>query len=118
MAKRHIDAAYLQICNQYSTMLSEIRELQEEASKGMMAPEILESYEKTMQPIKNSKATWDYFMYLLNMPNRKEKLKGYHKAHVDKIRQFEYRATLDRTLKENEEVLEEMRRIKNSLCEQ
>jgi hypothetical protein len=115
VAKRHVEAAYLQICKQYSDMLAELADFQKEMANNMLPPEAFENFEKTLQPIKNNKAKWDYFMYLLNMPNRKAKQKNYHKAHAAQIRQFDNKASFDRTLKENEEVLKELRKAKESL---
>ena len=77
MAKRHVEEYYNTVCNQWLAMQNELNDFAEEARKGLFPPERLEQIKETIQPIKTNYETLSYIMYLLNMPNRKEKESKY-----------------------------------------
>ena len=58
-------------------MLEGLHQLEVACSEGMVEPERVEQFMKTMQPIKDSFLTMQYVKYLLDKPNKKEKVKRY-----------------------------------------
>lgn len=66
-------------------MLNGLRELEQACSTGMVEPERVERYMKTLQPIKDSFLTIQYIKYLLDKPNKKVKQKKYDKQFSKSI---------------------------------
>lgn len=76
MAKRHIVEYFDKVANQYSEMLSELKDFENECNNNLVEPEQFEQFKKVLEPIKNNYMTWSYVMYLLNLPNRDKKVKS------------------------------------------
>ncbi len=67
-------------------MVEGLHDLEIACSSGMVEPERVEQFMKTMQPIKDSFLTMQYVKYLLDKPNKKYKLNRYEKStkNIDK----------------------------------
>lgn len=106
MAIKHVRQYYNQVCDQYLSLQKEIQELQEEAEKGLIEPERIDQMKAFIEPLKNNYMTLSWIMYLLNMPNRKEKQKAYQKR-LDKFTK-NLNANFDKEsiVKENQKIIE------------
>ena len=76
MAKRHLVEYFDKVAKQYSEMLSELKDFENECNNSMVEPEQFEQFKRVLEPIKNNYMTWSYVMYLLNLPNREKKVKA------------------------------------------
>lgn len=111
MAVKHIKEYYNEVCNQYSEMLSEIRDFEKEASQGLIEPERLDQIKESIKPLMNNYQTLSYIMFLLNKPSRKEKEKRYERQNKKLLRKIEKQFTKDGILKENTEVIDKLTQV-------
>ena len=79
MSKKHFDEYYLRLYSDYVEMVNLLKQLEDECVTGMVAPEKIESYRQALQPIKDSFLTMQFVKYLLDKPNKKDKIKRYEK---------------------------------------
>lgn len=108
MANRHVIDYFNKVAKQYSDMLAEIRDFEEECKKGLIEPERLDEVKKIIEPLKNNYMTWSYVMYLLNLPNRESKVKTYKRRNAKLVSKYK-----NTDLQENEAVLKRLN-AKNS----
>ena len=79
MSIKHFNAYYTELYKNYTDMIEGLHQLEQACSSGMVEPERVDQFMKTMQPIKDSFLTMQYVKYLLDKPNKKEKLNRYEK---------------------------------------
>ena len=108
MAKKHFDAYFNQVADQYVQMLDELRDMEHEVNTGMISPERLENMEKMVAPLKANYLRLAYVKYLLDLPVKKEKQPGYQKRNKQLLKQTEGHTQSD-ILKENTHVIENTR---------
>lgn len=105
MSVKAVKKYYDQICDQYHEMLENIRDLEEEAAKGMVEPERIDRLKDQIAPIKQNYERWSYMMFLLNQPTRKEKQPGYANRNKKFLNNLSENNSLKAVLNENEEAL-------------
>lgn len=105
MAKRHVVEYFDKVAKQYSEMLAELKDFENECNNGLVEPEKFEQFKEILQPLKNNYMMWSYAMYLLNLPNREKKVKTVKRRGKN---------LTDNTLKENNNVLNKLKTINNS----
>lgn len=66
-------------------MLDGLKELEKACSTGMVEPERVENYMRTLQPIKESFLTVQYIKYLIDKPNKKDKQRKYDRQFSKSI---------------------------------
>ena len=76
MAKRHVVEYFEKVAKQYSEMLAELKDFENECNNSLVEPEQFEQFKRVLEPIKNNYMMWSYVMYLLNLPNREKKVKA------------------------------------------
>lgn len=76
MAKRHVVEYFDKVAKQYSEMLAELKDFENECNNNLVEPEQFEQFKRVLEPIKNNYMMWSYVMYLLNLPNREKKVKA------------------------------------------
>lgn len=81
MAKKHFDKYYEEICAQYHEMNDDLKEMEESVAKGVVAPEFLDKLKVMIAPIYNNWRTVTYIKFLLDMPTKNSKQKGYEKRN-------------------------------------
>lgn len=81
MAKKDFDEYFRKISNQYFSLNKAMQELSEEVNNNMTDPKILESFNKTIEPIKTSYSTLLYIKYLLDKPTKTSKHKKFEKQN-------------------------------------
>lgn len=105
MSVKAVKKYYDQICDQYHEMFENIRDLEEEAAKGMVEPERIDRLKDQIAPIKQNYERWSYMMFLLNQPARKEKQPGYANRNKKFLNNLSENNSLKAVLNENEEAL-------------
>ena len=73
MSRKHFEEYYNELYSNYDEMIKLLKELENECINNMVAPETIENYKKTLEPIKNAFLNVQYIKYLLDKPNKKEK---------------------------------------------
>ena len=110
MSVKHVKEYYNKICEDYHDMLETLREMEEEASKNIVPPEVIENLKNLVKPMKDNYERWSYMVYLLNMPNKKEKIRKYEKQFENIERKLRENNDLTALHKENEEAIEEVKK--------
>lgn len=81
MSRKHVEDYFNQICDDYHEMVETLKDMEEECKKGLVSPDRVEQLKKMIEPIKLNYSRISYIMFLLNMPNKKEKQKWYNKQN-------------------------------------
>ena len=105
MSIKHVNRYYKQICDQYQEMIADIKDFEKEVEQGLVEPERLERLKTQIAPIKLNYERWTYMMFLLHQPNRKDKIKKYHKQNSKKISNLDNNNSLESVIKENSEAM-------------
>lgn len=105
MSKKHLEEYYNNVCKQYDEFIDEIKDFEECVKNGVVSPETISNIETMLAPLKNNWQTLSYVMYLLNMPNKKEKINKYVKQN--KI-SCDTHKTSDAIYKENKDCIKSM----------
>ena len=103
MSVKAVRDYYNQICDQYSEMLQDIRDFEEEASRGLIEPERVERLKDQIAPIKQNYERWSYMMFLLNQPQRKSKQRKYESQNRRLLKTLDPQNSIESTIAENEE---------------
>lgn len=105
MSRKHLIKHYENVCKQYDEFVQEIKDFEECVANGVVAPETIDNIQTMLEPLKNNWMTMNYIMYLLNLPNKKEKQDRYHKQNKNKL---ENCITDKDVYKENDECIKTM----------
>lgn len=105
MAIKHVKEYYNQVCDQYVELQKEILDFQKEAEEGLVEPERIDQMKKFLEPLKNNYMTLSWIMYLLNMPARENKRKGYERRTSKFTSKLDPKFSKESIIKQNEEVL-------------
>lgn len=105
MAVKHVVQYFNQVAQQREDALKTIQEVDEMCANNVLSPERLEEIKNNVQlniqPILENYMTLSYIMYLLNMPNKKEKQKKYIKQNRKQVESIPYKNTQDGVVEEN-----------------
>lgn len=77
MSVKHIKEYYNTVCDQYHDFLEELRDFETLCNEGLVAPEVIEQAKRTIEPLKDNWQKLNYIIFLLNMPNNKNKQNRY-----------------------------------------
>lgn len=116
MAVKHVKEYVDQVSNQYQEMLSELKDFEKLAEENMFSPERLDQIKETIKPLKDNYERWSYMMYLLNLPNRKSRQPKYHKQNKKLLKNFNENNSVESTVLENSNTLNNLRSMKNENC--
>ena len=114
MSVKHIRNYYNEVAQQYSDLLSELKDFSELAQKQMIEPERIEKIKESIQPLMRNYEVLSYIMYLLDMPNRKSKEKSYENRNKKLLSKIKDENKRNGIIAQNNEVLENFA-IKNGL---
>lgn len=101
MSLKHVNRYYKQICEQYTEMINDIKDVEKEAERGLIEPERIERLKDQVAPIKQNYERWTYMMFLLHQPNRKEKIKKYQRQNAKLMSQLSKANSLEAVIDEN-----------------
>lgn len=108
MAVRHVVEYFNQVADQYQEMLDNIRDLEQDVANNLTDPELLDRIKQMAEPVKNNYMTLSYIMYLLNMPNRKEKEKRYTQMNKKLLSTIDEKNTKNGILEKNQRTIESL----------
>lgn len=103
MSVKDVKKYYNDISEQYKEMVENIRDLEEEASKGLVEPERIERLQEQIAPIKQNYERWSYMMFLLNEPRRKSKKALYQSKNKKQLATLSPENSIEATIQENNE---------------
>lgn len=108
MSKKDVEKYYNQITADYTEMIENLKEMEELAAQKIVNPDKIEELKAAVEPLKNNYMTISWIMFLLNQPNKKEKIARYKKAEEKKVLTIDPNRTkdLDGLHKENKKVIE------------
>ena len=109
MSVKHVKEYFDQVANQYSEMLNELRDFEKEAQEGLIEPERLDKIKENMQPLINNYQTLSWIMFLLNQPNKKEKVKKYERQNKTLLNTLKKEFSREGVINTNEEVLSRLK---------
>ena len=101
MSVKHIKKYFDQISNDYLEMIDVIHELEKEVSEKIISQEKLDETLKNVEKLKENYMRWSYMMYLLNMPNKKEKQRVYEKRMKNVLSKIPEKDKINNVLNEN-----------------
>ena len=101
MSRKHVQEYYKQILKTRAEFLKDEEELKEACSNNLVNPSILENHKKAFIPIEEAYNRWSYMIYLLDMPNKKDKRKSYEKRNKEKINSIPNKYKDDDLINEN-----------------
>ena len=102
MSIKDVREYYDQITADYTEMIEALKEMEELAAQEVVNPDKVEELRKAVEPIKNNYMRISYIIFLLNMPNKKEKKERYKKQQAKLLKNIE----LDQTEhEENKKVI-------------
>lgn len=111
MAVKHIKEVFNQIADQYSEMLSEIRDFEEEAKKGLIEPERLDTIKESIKPLMANYERWSYIMFLLNKPVKKSKEKKYISQNKKLLEKLSKENSIEASIEENKNVIDTVKKL-------
>ena len=116
MSVKHVKDYYLKVTNDYHLMKETLDELEKCMTEESAADAVknIDVIKQQVNALKENYMRIAYIVYLLDMPNKKEKQKKYMRQNQTKIKTMPEKDTLDGVRKENEEILNLLsRQMKN-----
>ena len=110
MSVKHFKEYYNVIAEQHKTIVDMLEKFGNEVADGLAPIEKLEQLKAQINPLLVNYDRVNYIMYLLNLPNKKEKQPKYKKLHK---KQSE-RGNSQEVIEENKEVINKVDTIINS----
>ncbi len=86
MSKKQFDEYFNNIYFQYLQLQRVLEDMSKEVEENIIPPERIEELKKTIQPVKSSYETLLYVKYLLDMPQRKSKVKKYERQELSRVK--------------------------------
>lgn len=109
MSVKHVKEYYDKVYSNYKDMMSILHELEKEAETSIVSPERIEEFKKSIQPVKDQFETWSWLVYLLNLPNKKEKRKRYIQLNEKKMDSVGKKNHYDTKLEECKDVVKNLK---------
>lgn len=110
MSVKHVKKYYKEIEDQYFEMLQDIKDFEKEASENLIAPERVDQLKEMISPLKINYERLSYIMYLLNLPNKKTKQKGYIQRNNKLLKEIGVNNSAASVLQENRDVLTSLKK--------
>ena len=109
MSKKAVENYYNEITAQYQEMLNDIKDIEKDVMKGITSPELLDTLRSNIAPIKQNWERWSYMMFLLNQPQRKEKVARYKRANQKLLANLDKANSIEATMQENKTALQNLK---------
>lgn len=106
MSVKHVKEYFNQVADQYSEMLNELRDFEKEAEQGLIEPERLDIIKQNIQPLVNNYQTLSWIMFLLNQPNKKEKIKKYERQNKALLKTLNKEFSQEGVINTNQQVID------------
>lgn len=105
MAVRHIKEYYEKMADQYMEMQDNIKEIEKDLANGLVEPEFLERLQEQVKPLKDNYLTLSYIMFLLNQPNRNNKIPKYKERNKKLLSSIPPENTMEGKISQNDKTL-------------
>ena len=112
MSRKHLVEYYNEVNKQYYEFIEEIKDFEECAINGVVSPEVIDNIQNMLGPLKDNWQRMNYVMYLLNKPNKKEKIKKYDRQHSKDLKDC---VTDKQVYEENNACIDEMKKLVDSM---
>ena len=109
MSVKHIKEYFNQISNDYVEMLDTFHELEDLAAQEIISQEKLDETTQVINNLKENYLRWSYMIYLLNLPNKKEKRKSYEKRLSKELEKIPKKDRIENVLQENKTSIKEFK---------
>ena len=109
MSVKHVKKYYEEICDQYKEMLENIKDSEQDLMNNMVDMDYVENLKKLIQPVKDNYERWSYMMFLLNQPNRKDKIPAYKRRMQKFLKDIPEDKSPDATLQENKDAIKNIK---------
>ena len=115
MSVKHVKDYYLKVTNDYHEMTKTLEELEKcmTESQAIQATKNIEMIRQQVSQLKENYLRLSYIMFLLNLPNKKEKQRKYVKQERKRIETIPKEHRMMGVLKENKDILGFLNNIKN-----
>ena len=115
MSVKHIKDYYLKVTNDYYEMTKILEELEKcvTENQATQATKNIEMIRQQVSQLKENYLRLSYIMFLLNLPNKKEKQKKYTKQERKRVEAIPKEHRMMGVLKENKDILGFLNNIKN-----
>ncbi len=108
MSVKDIKNYYNEVAQQYQDMCDELKDFSKLVEQNMFDSDRLEKIKESIQPLMRNYEMLSYIMFLLNKPNRKEKVASYEKRNKKLISKIPDYCKKENVLKENENAIKDM----------
>lgn len=112
MSVKHVKEYYRKICNDYKEMVNTLAEMEEYVQQNIISPEKLDNIKESVEAMKINYQRISWIMYLLQIPNKKEKQRKYEKQYQKSFDELSSTASTDIIHKENQSYIAD---IKNKI---
>ena len=109
MAKKHFDEYVLKIKAQYEEMQRNLDQVAKEAQNNQTDLDFVERLKQNIEPFKANYQRVMYIKFLLDQPNRKEKLPAYKKRLEKALAQLDKQNSTENVLDENVNILKSIK---------
>lgn len=109
MSKKHFEKYLDEVSAQYHEMNEDLRDMEKLVVDNMMPPEFLDKLKIMIAPVKDNWLKLNYVKFLLDMPNKREKVSKYKSQNKKILKNV---ITKEEVLKQNEEVLVNLKKEK------
>ena len=79
MSVKSLKQHYEQVVAQYTEMLNDLKDMENELAEGLVSPDFIDNLKANIAPIKHNYEWWSYVMFLLHEPQRDAKREKYRK---------------------------------------
>lgn len=111
MSKKDVERYYLQMSDQLHEMKENIKDFEELCKNGMVLPERVQQLEDMVKPFNSNFERLSYIMFLLNQPNKKEKVKKYERQIKKSKSKLNPENSTQAVLEENKQVIENIKNL-------
>lgn len=115
MSVKHVKEYYLKVTNDYHEMNKILEELEKclTEERAVEATKNIDMIRQQVSQLKENYLRLSYVMFLLNMPNKKEKQRKYAKQERKRVEAVPKEDRMMGVLKENKDILKFLSGIKN-----
>ena len=111
MSVKHVKKYYEEIRSQYNEMLENLKDAEQELADQIVDLDYVERLKTIIKPIKDNYERWSYMMFLLNQPERKQKIPAYKQRMNKFIADMEKSNSIDAVIEENNESIKNTKLI-------
>lgn len=112
MSVKALEAEFQKVYEQYHEMLQDIKDMEEDAIKGITPLDIVDRLKEQIKPIKDNFEWWSYVMFILHQPQKKEKQAAYKRRNKKLLDSIEPKNHPEARLEKGRIALNELKEFK------